>query len=389
MEFLMGMNLKLNIGNQMTRLVIILLSALLSFQGCSMVKGLFKKDQKKMGVNMAEVENLRREYQEGKVQALQELISMYNDTNLPFDVRISAGDVLAQTQHPTALNAIAKVVSEAEALDLTFMEASIELLAEFRDNPTAGDAMVHAIHTIDEKSNQLHMTLIKNLNKVRSKDQVLALLELYETSKAKVSRTNKLITETLGAIGSDEVIPILVTISKDPDINIAVRNRALEILGKKDPHEVAPAFAELLGDPKMNTEIREFAINTMAGVKEENLILALIETYNTGKKQYFSMLNTLLDALGEFDDPQVYKATIDIAKNEEFPMHLRTKAIRSLGRFADDETVKIVLPILENPANYPLHGAIMDMLQTMGKTEQYSEFMRRMAFKAQLGAINP
>jgi len=151
MEFLMGMNLKLNIGNQMTRLVIILLSALLSFQGCSMVKGLFKKDQKKMGVNMAEVENLRREYQEGKVQALQELISMYNDTNLPFDVRISAGDVLAQTQHPTALNAIAKVVSEAEALDLTFMEASIELLAEFRDNPTAGDAMVHAIHTIDEK----------------------------------------------------------------------------------------------------------------------------------------------------------------------------------------------------------------------------------------------
>jgi HEAT repeat protein len=371
----------------MYKLIIILLAASLSFQGCSMVKSLFKKDKKKTDVNMAEVENLRREYQDGQVQALQEIISMYNDSNLPFDVRIAAGNVLAQTQHPTALNAIAKVVSEAEALDLSFMEASIELLAEFRENPAAGDAMVNAMHTIDEKSNQLHMTLIKNLNRVRSKDQVLALLELYETSKANVSRTNKLLTETLGAIGSNEVIPILVTISKDPEINIAVRNRALEILGKKDPQEVAPAFAELLGDPEMNTEIREFAINTMAGVKEENLILALIETYNVGKKQYFSMLNTLLDALGEFDDPQVYKATIDIATNNEFPVHIRAKAIRSLGRFADDATVVKVLPVLEDADNYPLREAIIDMLQTMGRTDQYAEELRRMAFKAQQKAM--
>ncbi len=383
----MGMILNLNIGNQMRKLAIILLVASLSFQGCSMIKGLFKRDREKADVNMAEVENLRREYQEGRVQALQEIISMYNDSNLPFDVRIAAGDVLAQTQHPTALNAIAKVVSEAEALDLTFMIASIELLAEFRENPAAGDAMVHAMHTIDEKSNQLHMTLVKNLNRVRSKDQILALLELYETSKANVSRTNKLLTETLGAIGSAEVIPILVIISKDPDINIAVRNRALEILGKKDPHEVAPAFAELLGDPDMNTEIREFAINTMAGVKEENLILALIETYNTGKKQYFSMLNTLLDALGEFDDPQVYKATINIARNNEFPIHIRAKAIRSLGRFADDATVAKVLPVLEDANNYPLRGAMTDMLQTMDKTDQYAEELRRMAFKAQQEAM--
>jgi len=371
----------------MRKIAIMLLAVSLLFQGCSFMKGLFNKDKEIVGVSMAEVESLRREYQDGRVQALQDLINMYNDSNLPYDVRIAAGDVLAKTQHPTALNAIAKVVSEAEALDLTFMEASIELLAEFRDNPAAGDAMVRAMHTVDEKSNQLHMTLIKNLNRVRSKDQILALLELYETSKANMSRTNKLITETLGAIGSDEVIPILVTISKDENINISVRNRALEILGKKDPHEVAPAFAELLGDPTMNTEIREFAINTMAGVKEENLILALIETYNTGKKQYFSMLNTLLDALGEFDDPQVYKATIEIAMNDEFSMSIRKKAIRSLGRFADDETVSKLLPILSNVDNYPLQGAMMDMLQTMGKKDQYAEELRRLAFHAYQEAL--
>jgi hypothetical protein len=45
----------------MYKLVIILLAASLSFQGCSMVKSLFKKHKKKTDVNMAEVENLRRE----------------------------------------------------------------------------------------------------------------------------------------------------------------------------------------------------------------------------------------------------------------------------------------------------------------------------------------
>ena len=131
----MEMNWNLNFGNQMRKVTIILLAASLSFQGCSMITGLFKKDKDKVNVNMAAVENLRREYQDGRVQALQEIISMYNDSNLPFDVRIAAGDVLAQTQHPTAMNAIAKVVSEAEALDLTFMEASLNFWQSFGKTP--------------------------------------------------------------------------------------------------------------------------------------------------------------------------------------------------------------------------------------------------------------
>ncbi len=350
-------------------IILILMMGMLSFQGCSKIKGLFGKKKEKADISLAEVENLRREYEDGRVQALQELISMFNDSNLPFDIRIAAGDVLAETQHPTALNAIAQVVSEAEAMDLSFMEASIELLAEFRSNPAAGDAMVRAMHTIDEKSNKLHMTLVRSLNKVRTKDQILALLELYEVCLL-------------------YTFPVLVTISKDPDISISVRNRALEILGKRDPHEVAPAFAELLGDPKTNTEIREFAINTMAGVKEENLILALIETYNTGKKEYFSMLNTLLEALGEFDDPQVYKATVDIAQNDEFPVPIRTKAILALARFADDATVAKVLPVLEDADNYVLYPPIMEMLQIMGKTDMFSEDIRRLAFKAHQETMN-
>ena len=31
-----------------------------------------------------------------------------------------------------------------------------------------------------------------------------------------------------------------------------------------------------------------------------------------GKTEYYSLLNTMLDALGEFDDPEVKKAVIEI-----------------------------------------------------------------------------
>ena len=100
------------------------------------------------------------------------------------------------------------------------------------------------------------------------------------------------------------------------------------------------------------------------------------------------MLNTLLDALGEFDDPQVYKATVNIAQDDEFPMHIRAKAIRSPGRFGNDTTVKLVLPILAAADNYPLRVAVMEMLQTMGKTDVFGEDVRRLAFQAQQEAIS-
>ena len=93
------------------------------------------------------------------------------------------GKALAETHHPTALNAISKTVGDAAALDVTFMIASIELLAEFRDDPRAADAMVNAMNKVEIKTNSLQMALIQNLNRVRTKDQVLALLDLYEVSR--------------------------------------------------------------------------------------------------------------------------------------------------------------------------------------------------------------
>ena len=368
-------------------LTIIILSLFLFLEGCSMLKKFWPGKDESDDISYELIEKLRTDFSEGKLQAIEEMIAIYNDTNLPFDVRIAAGKALAETQHPTALNAISETVGEAAALDVTFMVASIELLAEFKDDPRAADAMVNAMNKVEEKTNSLQMALVQNLNKVRTKDQVLALLDLYEISRNNYNRTERLLTETLGALGTDEVVPILTQISRDPNVNLGIRNRALEILGKKDPSQVAGAFAELLGDPQTNLEVQDFALNTMKGVKEENLILALLQTYRSGKDQYYNLLNTLLEALGEFKDPSIQKAVKEIAMNDAYPQDIRVKAIDKLSDLGDETVIPSLMPILSDPNQFNLHSAVIQTVKNLGVYETYEQEIHRRTFEAHQKAV--
>jgi HEAT repeat protein len=365
--------------------LILLVFLSLTLNSCSFIKKLsLGKKGEAPSVTFELIDKLRIAYEDGRIQALEELISIYNDSSLPFEARIEAGKVLGDSQHPTALNAIAQTVSSGAALDITFMEESIKLLTKFRENPKAAEAMIQGMENIELKTNSLHMTLVRSLNKIRVEDQVLALLDLYEIAHANVERTDLLLAETLGAIGTEEVVPILVSIAKNPGIKIGVRNRAVEILGKKDPADVANAFAELLNDPATNLEVREFALKTMRGVKQENLILALLNTYNAGRNEYYSLLNTLLEALGNFDDPQVFKAIIQIGLTDDLPIDLRKKAIESLGGLNNPNVIPRFLPLLSDAKNYILHGSIVQMVGRLGKQDLYHEEIRRLAFTAHM-----
>lgn len=364
-------------------LIILLLFAFLSMEGCSMIKKFWpSKKGANDDISYELIENLSSAFSGGKLQALEEMIAIYNDTNQPFDVRMAAGKALAETQHPTALNALSETVGDAAALDVSFMIASIELLAEFKDDPRAADAMVNAMNNVEEKTNTLQMALVQNLNRVRTKDQVLALLDLYQVSRNNYNRTEKLLTETLGALGTNEIVPILTQISRDPDVNLGIRNRALEILGKKDPTQVAGAFAELLGDPTTNLEVRDFALNTMKGVKEENLILALLQTYRTGKDQYYQMLNTLLEALGEFNDPEIRRAVLEVAMNDDYPLEIRIKAIEKLSDVSDETVIPFILPILSDYNQYKLHMTVIQTIKNLGQYNTYEQEIHRRTFEA-------
>ena len=328
------------------------------------------------------IQTLKSAYRDGNVKALDELIEIYQNQDLHVKLRIAAGKTIANTEHPRALHAISEMVANTTALDYTLLNESISMLGSFNENPKAADALLKSMHRLDEKTNQIHITLVKSLNRVRTKDQIFALLDLYEFAKSNMARTEKLLTQTFGAFGNDQVVPILTTIARDPDINIGIRNTAVEILGKKNPDDVAIAFANLLGDPNTNLEVREFALNTMKGVKEENLVMALLNTYNSGKVEYYSLLNTMLEALGEFDDPEVKKAVIEIAQNNDYPLDIRKKSIDNLAAFNDPSVVELLLPMLEIRDNYILYDNIIRMVNDLGEAEKNAELVRRMAFRA-------
>ena len=328
------------------------------------------------------IQTLKSAYRDGNVKALDELIEIYQDQDLHVKLRVAAGKTIANTEHPRALHAISEMVANTTALDYTLLNESISMLGSFNENPKAADALIKSMHKLDEKTNQIHITLVKSLNRVRTKDQIFALLDLYEFAKSNMARTEKLLTQTFGAFGNDQVVPILTTIARDPDINIGIRNTAVEILGKKNPDDVAIAFANLLGDPNTNLEVREFALNTMKGVKEENLVMALLNTYNSGKIEYYSLLNTMLEALGEFDDPEVKKAVIEIAQNNDYPLDIRKKSIDNLAAFNDPSVVELLLPMLEIRENYILYDNIIRMVNDLGEAEKNAELVRRMAFRA-------
>ena len=369
----------------MGRQLSILFLSVFMLQSCSTIKGLFGK--KSIGDPndpdfLNRVQELKSAYRGGNIRALDELIEVYQDSDLHVKLRVAAGKTLAQTQHPRALHAISEMVATTTAVDYTLLNESISMLGMFSENPKAADALVRSMRKMEKRTNEVHIALVKSLNRVRTKDQILALLDLYEVAKSNMSRTERLLTETMGAIGSDQVVPVLTSVARDPKINIGIRNKAVEILGKKNPNDVAIAFAELLGDPNTNLEVREFALNTMKGVKEENLVLALLNTYNMGKTQYYSLLNTMLAALGEFDDPEVKKAVIEIAHSNDYPTDIRKKAIDNLAAFNDPSVVDGLLPMLEKKENYIYYDNIINMVYALGEEKKNAESVRRMAFKA-------
>ena len=369
----------------MGRQLSILFLSVFMLQSCSTIKGLFGK--KSIGDPndpdfLNRVQELKSAYRGGNIRALDELIEVYQDSDLHVKLRVAAGKTLAQTQHPRALHAISEMVATTTAVDYTLLNESISMLGMFSENPKAANALVRSMRKMEKRTNEVHIALVKSLNRVRTKDQILALLDLYEVAKSNMSRTERLLTETMGAIGSDQVVPVLTSVARDPKINIGIRNKAVEILGKKNPDDVAIAFAELLGDPNTNLEVREFALNTMKGVKEENLVLALLNTYNMGKTQYYSLLNTMLAALGEFDDPEVKKAVIEIAHSNDYPTDIRKKAIDNLAAFNDPSVVDGLLPMLEKKENYIYYDNIINMVYALGEEKKNAESVRRMAFKA-------
>lgn len=369
------------------RTILPCLTALLVLSSCSLVKGFFGRD-KRGELTPETVEELRIAYLKGDLDALEELIALYEDENQPLDIRKAAVIAMGESRHPTALQSLSSYVEQAEALELDLMLASIDILGNFEGDPRASEALMESILNIDRKLRGLQQAVFKSLANVSTEDKVLLLLDVYERSRAAFQNTALMVSKMLGNMNRDEVIPILVFLANDRSLDIKIRNRALDILAqKKDSPEVVDLFVEMLTDPTTEAQIRDFALRSMKDVKEERLILALLETYNLGQKSYFSLLNTLLDALGKFADPEVKPTLIEIAVSPNLSRELRVKAIRNLANFDDPAVFEKLLPMLQKPENYRYYSDLIDLAHRLGVAEQYKNELENAALIAQEKAL--
>ena len=330
---------------------------------------------------LEDVEKQRLKSKNGDEKALQLLTEMYKDNNQSYEVRLAAIRALSESRDPKVIHDIQGSVRNASLIELDLMKEAIKILIGFQDISST-DSLIAALNATEEKTNEIRTDILSAIGKNGTKDEVFLLIKLYEMSKRSNARMNNLLTTTLGKIGDDKVIPILMEIAKNKYLPVSVRSRAVDVLSKKQAPELVDFFVEMLGDPVSRDKVNEFAFDVMGEMPEERMLMALLEAYQVGRHRYYSLLNSIISSLDNFDNPEIKSLYLEIAQTSDFPNNIRLKAFKGLTRFSDPEVVDGIVELLNDPANYVYYNEIVKMLHEFGVYDKYRDKLRMAAFKA-------
>ena len=330
---------------------------------------------------LEDVEKQRLKSKNGDEKALQLLTEMYKDNNQSYEVRLAAMRALSESRDPKVIHDIQGTVRSASLIELDLMKEAIKILISFQDISST-DSLIAALNATEEKTNEIRTDILSAIGEIGTKDEVILLIKLYEVSKRSNAQMNNLLTTSLGKIGDDKVIPILMEIAKNKNLPVNVRSRAVDVLSKKQAPELVDFFVEMLGDPVSRDKVNEFAFDVMGEMPEERMLMALLEAYQVGRHKYYSLLNTIINSLDNFDNPEIKSLYLEIAQTKDFPSNIRLKAFRGLTRFSDPEVVDGIVELLNDPANYIYYNEIVGMLHEFGVYDNYQDKLRMAAFKA-------
>ena len=365
--------------------IIILIVSLLSLNGCVMRDG----EIQKITLGSASIKNIEDVQEQrdnivnkkNKAKSIKLLINAYNNKNLSQEVRMASLEALAASKDKLVLEAIQKSVRNVELLDFDLMIKSVELLAQY-GNEESINALVSGLKKSESKIMDLREIIINAISNNGSDNHIITLLELYEISRINHQKNSELLALTLGELGDDRAIPILIEIAKDKQINLRTRELAVDILAKKESSELVDYFIELLGDENSRQSMNDFALEVMGDLDNQRMILALLESYQIGKQQYYSMLIKLMDVMSESENVYLKPIIVEIAMTEHLPYHIRMKAINALPNFGDPNVIDSVILLLENAENYIFYDAIIEMILSLDAMPDYENKLRNLGLKA-------
>ena len=330
---------------------------------------------------LEDVEKQRLKFKNGDEKALRLLTEMYQDHNQSFDVRLAAMRALSESRDPMVISEIQSSVRNASLIELDLMKEAIQILIGYHELSST-DTLIAALTATEKKSMEIRTAILNAIGENGTKDEVQLLIKLYDVSKRSNAQMNSLLTTTLGKIGDEKVIPILMEIAKNKNLSVSIRSRSVDILAKKQAPELVDFFIEMLGDPVSRDKVNEYALNVLGEFSEERMILALLEAYQTGRHKYYSLLNTVINSLDNFDNPELKSIYLDIAQTQNLPSNIRLKAFKGLTRFSDPEVVDGVVGLLNDPANYVYYNEIIGMLYEFGVYDNYRDKLRMAAYNA-------
>ena len=355
----------------------------LSLNGCVMRDGRIEpvSFSKSVIKNMEDVEKQRQLLKNGKRSSISALIDAYNNNKLSFEVRMASLEALAESKDPLVIEAIQKSVRNVELLELDMMIKSIELLTKYGDVQSI-NSLTMALKKSESKIMDLREIIIKAIGQHGSEDQIITLLDLYEISRMNHQRNSELLALALGDMGDDRAIPILMEIAKNKEYDLRTRKLAVDILGKKEAIELVDYFIDLLGDPESRQSMNDFALEVMGDLDNQRMILALLESYQIGKQQYYSMLIKLMDVMSAENNVHLKPVIVEVALTEHLPHHIRIKAIKSLVNFGDAGVIDEILPLLEESKNYIFYNHIVNLILDFDAMPDYESRLRDVSFKA-------
>ena len=331
--------------------------------------------------NVDEINQLKILYEFGNQSALNVMLNIFSDKNQTYEIRLLCLDLLSSIDSPLIKDALKNTVENVEFLEIEYLVKCIEILNDFNDLEST-QSLVKGLKNSENKIMDLRETIVNAIGENGSDDEILTLIDLYEISLTNHNRMNELLTLALGSMNDDRSIPLLMKIASDNNINIRIRNTAVEILSRKNAPELVDFFIEMLGDPETNEEMLNFVNSAMGNIQNERMTMALLESFQTGKNRYYANLHSIMSAMDSYNNPQIKPAFIEIATTDGFPRLLRVKAINSLANFDDNQVLEYIIPILENPSNYEFYFEVLSLAKKLNAEEKYMNTIRNAAFKA-------
>jgi len=330
---------------------------------------------------LEDVEKQRLKFKNGDEKALWLLADIYKDNSQSYEVRLAALRALSESRHPLIIFDIQSSVRNSSLVELDLMKEAIQMLINYKEI-TSIDSLIAALYTTEEKTLEIRSSILNAIGSYGTKDEIQLILKLYDFGKRSNAQMNSLLTKKLGEIGDDAVIPILMEIAKNRTLSVDIRNRAIEVLSKKQAPELVDFFVEMLGDPITRDKVNEYAFDVMGDMPEERMLLALLEAYQIGRHKYYALLNTVMNNLDNYDNPEIKSVYFEIAQTSDFPSNIRLKAFKGLTRYSDPEVIEGIVELLNNPANYIYYNEIIGMLHEFEVYDRYEKKLRLAAYNA-------